>query len=64
MVPGKSTVSAELVKTSEKIPTFYVANRNRVGTEVEHAKLIKEYLKHKPLDGRQQDAIVVYQVIP
>ena len=64
VVPGKSTVSAELVKTSEKIPTFYVANRNRVGTEVEHAKLIKEYLKHKPLDGRQQDAIVVYQVIP
>ena len=64
VVPGKSTVSAELVKTAEKIPTFYIANRNRVGSEVEHAKLIKEYLKHKPLDGRPQDAIVVYQVIP
>src|SRR3989338_8951619 len=64
VVPGKSTVSAEFVKTSEKIPTFYVANRNRAGTEVEHAKLIKEYLKYKPLDGRPQDAIVVYQVIP
>ena len=64
VIGDSATISGKLRDAAWKNKVFYVANRNRVGENLGNANLIKEYLKVKPLDGRQQDAIVVYQVEP
>ena len=59
-----ATISAKLREATKENTVYYVANRNRVGQNIDGTKLIKEYPKAKPLDERPQDMIVVYQVMP
>jgi 4-amino-4-deoxy-L-arabinose transferase-like glycosyltransferase len=64
VVPGKGVISEELQKAAASNQTFFIGNKNRVGEIVKNGEFLKEYPKKSPLDGRPQDAIVVYQVIP
>ena len=64
VVPGRATISAELKKAAVVNQTFFVGNKSRIGEVVEGGKFLKEYKKALPLDGRLQDAIVIYQVEP
>ena len=63
VVPGRATISAELRAAARENQTFFVGNKRRVGGVVEHGKLLKEYKKTMPQDGKEQDAIVIYQVL-
>lgn len=59
-----ATISAKLRDATKNNSVYFIANKNRVGQNVGNAKLIKVYPKAKPLDGKPEDAIVLYQVEP
>ena len=64
IIGGSASVSAQLKEAASANQTFYIANKNRLPKHLDGVKLIKEYPKAKPLDGKPQDAIVVYKVLP
>lgn len=57
----ESTISAKLKDATRENQVFFVANKSRAGENVEGAKLIKEYPKAKPKNGKQ-DAILLFKV--
>lgn len=63
--PGGSTISAELREEAKKLPTFYVANQNRLKEFADRVELISRYPKAMPKDTeRKQDAMVLFKVNP
>ncbi len=61
-IAGKeSTLSAKLKDAARENQTFFVTNKSRSGEYVEGATLIKQYLKLKPKNGKQ-DAIILFKV--
>lgn len=64
IVGSHATISAQIRDAARDHLTFFVGNKNRLSGNLERVKLIKEYLKAKPMDDSKQDAIVLYQVLP
>lgn len=64
IVGGSATVSAVLRESAEEKTTFFVSNKNRLQKGVENAQLIMEFPKAVPVDGKPQDAIILYQIFP
>ena len=64
IIGDRATISGKLRDAAKINQTFFIGNKNRVGINLERAKLIKEYPKVKPLDNSPQDAIVVFEVEP
>jgi len=64
VIGGKATISGKLRDAARTNQTFFVGNRNRIGSYLQDAELIKTFPKAFPLDGRPQDAIVLYKVLP
>lgn len=63
--PGNSTVSAQLRKEAEKLPTFYVVNEARLPGYAERVEMIKRFPKAYPRDPQYKpDAMVLYKIYP
>lgn len=62
VIGSSATISAQLKNSAKNNLTYFVANKNRLAGSLPDAKLIMEFPKAKPRNGRSQDAIVVYQV--
>lgn len=63
VVGSTATVSAQIRAATRDHLTFFVGNKESLD-DVGGVKLIKEFPKAKPLDGRAEDATVLYQVLP
>lgn len=64
VIGGSATISAQLRESARLNQTYFVANRSRVGDNLKRVQLLMEFKKAAPVDGKPQDAIVVYQVFP
>lgn len=64
VIGGSATISAQLRESARLNQTYFVANRSRVGDNLKGVQLLMEFKKAAPVDGKPQDAIVVYQVFP
>lgn len=64
IIGSHATISAQIRNAAKDNLTFFVGNKNRVSGSVNNVVLVKEYPKAKPLENLDQDAIVLYQVLP
>jgi len=64
IVGSHATISAQIKDATNEHTTFFVGNKNNLEGTISSVKLIKEFPKAKPLDGKAQDATVLYQVLP
>lgn len=64
IIGSHATISAQVRNAAKDNLTFFVGNKNRVSGSVNNVVLVKEYPKAKPLENLDQDAIVLYQVLP
>ena len=64
IIGGKAEITAQIRNSAKDNFTYFVGNKLRMATSVNRMNLIKEYPKAKPLGGGEQDAIVIYEVLP
>lgn len=64
IIGGKAEVTDQLRNATKNNAVYFVGNKLRMSTIVNRMNLIKEYQKAKPMLGGEQDAIVLYQVLP
>lgn len=64
IIGGKAEITEQLRNSAKDNLTYFVGNKLRMATSVNRMNLIKEYPKAKPLGGGEQDAIVLYEVLP
>lgn len=64
IVGSTATISAQIRNAAKDNQTYFIGNKSNLEGKVRNVVLIKEYPKIKPLDGKMQDATVLYQVLP
>ena len=64
IVASQATISAQVRNAAKDYVTFFVGNKNNINGKTRDVKLIKEFVKAKPLDGSPGDSTVLYQVFP
>ncbi len=64
IVGSGATISAQIRESAQDSPTYFVGNKKNIRGNIQNADLIKEYQKTKPLDGSEQDAMVLYRILP
>lgn len=64
VVGSHATISAQIRNAAKENLTYFVGNKNKLKGNIDNVSLVKEYPKAKPLDGSEQDATVLYQVLP
>ncbi len=64
VVGSHATISAQIRNAAKDNLTYFVGNKNNLKGSIKNAELILEYPKAKPKDQKEQDATVLYQVLP
>lgn len=64
VIGSNGNISSQIRNTAKESTTFFVANRQRLSNGIGGVELIKEYPKAKSSTGVEQDAIVLYRVLP
>lgn len=64
IVGSHATISAQIREAALEHQTFFVGNKSSLEGSIKNVKLIKEYPKVGPKDGKKADAVVLYQVLP
>ncbi|TSC88579.1 MAG: Uncharacterized protein G01um10147_75 [Microgenomates group bacterium Gr01-1014_7] len=64
IIGGSATISAQIRDTARENATYFVGNKKNLKLVIQKAELVREYPKARPLDGSEQDAMVLYKVFP
>ncbi len=64
IVGSSATISAQVRNALKDHEVFFVGNKRNLKGNVSNVNLIKEYLKTAPLGKEEQDATVLYKVLP
>ncbi|MBU1032097.1 glycosyltransferase family 39 protein [Patescibacteria group bacterium] len=64
IVGSHATISAQIRNAAKDNLTYFVGNKKNIEGSIDNVRLILEYPKAKPRDRSEQDATVLYQVLP
>lgn len=64
IIGGSATISAQIRNAAKDHLTYFVGNKKEMEKSLKNVKLILEYPKTESLGGSNQDASVLYQVLP
>lgn len=64
VIGSRPEISDQLRSATKDNLVYFVGNKKRLRGSLGNVVLIKEYTKAKPKDGSEEDATVLYQVLP
>ncbi|MCR4305887.1 MAG: hypothetical protein NUV73_02275, partial [Candidatus Daviesbacteria bacterium] len=64
VIGSRPEISDQLRNAAKDNLVYFVGNKKRLRGGLSNVVLIKEYTKAKPKDGSEEDATVLYQVLP